>query len=336
MTEARVRSGEPTVAFLDPLHAAIREEIGRALPRGWKAVHAESRDPVHQVAAAAGSEVICVFATPVRAALIAQAPHLKLVHKLGAGIDNIDVDVCAARGIGVARLDGGNAPQVAEHTLLMMLAACRRLPELDRRTRAGEWLKEASRGTNRQIYQRCVGLVGFGAIGREVARRLLNFSAEVIYYDPRAATADDERALCVRRVELDELLAGADIVSLHLPLMPATRGLLDARRLALMKAGSILVNCARGGLVDEPALAAALREGRIAMAALDTFAQEPPTGNELLTLPNIVVSPHVAGVTLDNFASVLRAALVNIENYLQGRGLPPACAVVDPSRTPGT
>lgn len=318
------------IGFLDQLHPAIRDAINTNLPTGWTARHSVSRNFSDQAATITDVDAVYVFATPVRTALIEKATNLRLVHKLGAGVDNIDLETCAARGIAVARLNGGNAVQVAEHTILLMLAASRRLVELDRRTRAGEWLKEDSRGCNHQLQGKQIGFVGFGAIGRQVARMLLPFGVDIVYYDVTGLRSEEEQQLQVRRLELDDLLASSDIVSLHVPLMDATSNLLNAQRLEKMKQGAILVNCARGGLVDEAALVNALESGHLAAAALDTFAKEPPNGSRLLELNQTIVTPHVAGASFENFISVLQAAISNTSSYFGGQGLPAACAVVTP------
>jgi D-3-phosphoglycerate dehydrogenase len=310
------------VAFLDSLHPAVAALIRSSLPRDWSARFAKSRAFPDQAAALARAEVAFVLGAPVGAELIARAPRLRLVQKLGAGVDKIDREACAGRGIAVARLAAGNAVPVAEHTVMLMLAALRRLPLVDRRTREGAWLKEEARGMHRQLHGKRVGLVGFGAIGRRVAAVLAGFGVEIVYYDPRPAPPEVERRLEARRLPLDEVVETSDILSLHLPLLPETARIIDAQRIARMKPGAVLVNCARGGLVDEGALARALDEGRLMAAALDTFETEPPVGSPLLRLERTVVTSHLAGATLDNFAAVLARAIDNARRYLDGLGLP--------------
>lgn len=318
-------------AFLDQFHPAIRATIERMAPGGWTVRFARSNAAPDQAEAAADAALLFPVAAPVRAELLAAAPHLRLIQKLGAGVDRIDLDTCRRRGIAVAKLSAGNAIPVAEHTVLMILAACRRLPEMDRRTRKGEWLKEHARGVNRHIHGKRVGLVGLGAIGMQVARALSGFGVEIVYYDP-AVTRDAASAVAAAPLALDDLLATADIVSLHLPLLPETAGIIDARRIALMKTDAILVNCARGGLVDEAALAQALNEGGLFAAAIDTFGTEPPAGSPLLESDRTVVTPHMAGATLDNFANVLKRGFANAEGYLANGRLPNGDAVFAPSR----
>jgi phosphoglycerate dehydrogenase-like enzyme len=316
------------VAVIDPFHPNIREHIRVAMPAGWTARFGD-REPARG-AVVAEADVLFVMAAPVGAELIAQARRLRLIQKLGAGVDRIDLTACTARGIAVARLAAGNAVPVAEHTVLLMLACYRRLPLADRRTRAGQWDKEDARGVNRQLRDKRIGLVGFGAIGREVASVLAGFRAEIVYYDPVRAPPELEARLKVRWLPLDELIATADIVSLHLPLLPETAGLIDAARIRRMKKGAVLINAARGGLVHEAALADALKDGHLAAAGLDAFAREPPIGSPLLGLDETVVTPHLAGATIDNFGGIIDRAVANAVEYLETGRLPERDAVVLP------
>ena len=186
------------------------------------------------------------------------------------------------------------------------------------------------RGENRQLHGKTVGIVGFGAIGRQLARLLAGFDVEIAYHDPQCADPAQEAALGVRHAGLDALISEADVLSLHLPLLPQTAGLISAERIAAMKPGAILVNAARGGLVGDGALADALRAGHIFAAGLDAFAEEPPVGNPLLALSNTVVTPHCAAATIDNFASVAARATQNYARFLAGQALPAQDVVVPP------
>lgn len=320
----------PRIAVIDPFHPRILETIRTALPEGWTLSVTEGPGEPQHAAAMADADMAFVMATPMPRSLLAAAPRLRFIQKLGAGVDRIDTAFCTERGIAVARLEAGNAIPVAEHTLLLMLAACRNLPRLDRQTREGRWEKERVRGENRHLHGMTVGLVGFGAIGRQVARLLAPFGVTLVYFDTRRAAPVDEAAFGARYAGLDDLIAMADIVSLHLPLMPETRNLLSAERLRAMKRGAILVNAARGGLVDETALAAALRDGHLQAAAIDAFAEEPPVGNPLLALDSTVVTPHCAGATIDNFAAIAERAVANARRILAGVPLPEGDTVVPP------
>ena len=206
------------------------------------------------------------------------------------------------------------------------------MPQIDARTRAGVWSKEDARGMHRQLQHKTVGLVGFGAIGKEVAKRLRGFDVTILYYDPFRASADVEQSLGVKYADLDELVRAADIVSLHLPLLPQTAGIINADRIHAMKAGAVLINCARGGLVDEAALAEALKAGRLFGAGIDAFSTEPPVGSPLLELENTVVTSHLAGATLDNFSGIVARAVENAKAVLRGDTLPETDVVIAPER----
>jgi phosphoglycerate dehydrogenase-like enzyme len=322
------------VAFLDRFHPEIYSAIERALPQGWIGRFAGSPESSDQAAVVSEADLLFVMAAPVTAQILSAAPRLRFIQKLGAGFDKIDLKTCRERDIAVARLAGGNAIPVAEHTVLLILAALRRLPLMDRRTRAGEWLKEEARGVNRQLTGKIVGIVGFGAVGKVLAKMLTGFAADVLYFDPVLPQPELERQLRVRYSPLEELLATADIVSLHLPLTPETAGLINKDRIAKMKPGAVLINCARGGLVDEKALAAALVEGRLFAAGVDAFAHEPPIGSPLLALDQTVVTPHMAGATVDNFGFVIERAIRNAALYLSGAGLPREDVVFLPPNAP--
>jgi D-3-phosphoglycerate dehydrogenase len=272
------------------------------------------------------------MAAPMPKELLSEAKRLRFIQKLGAGVDRIDLDVCREQRIGVARLHAGNSIPVAEHTILLMLATYRQLPQIDARTRAGVWSKEDARGMHRQLQHKTVGLVGFGAIGKEVAKRLRGFDVAILYYDPFPASPEIEKQLGVTRANLDALLRTSDIVSLHLPLLPETVGIIDAKRIAAMKQDAVLINCARGGLVDEAALVKALKEGRLFGAGIDAFSTEPPIGSPLLALENTVVTSHLAGATLDNFSGIVARAVQNATAILRGDTLPETDVVIAPKR----
>ena len=262
-------------------------------------------------------DVIWHVLRPISGDDLARAARLRLVHKLGAGVNTIDVDTATARGIAVANMPGANAPSVAEGTLLLMLAALRRLPALDRATREGRgWPSDPTLGeTVRDIGGCTVGLVGYGNIAKQVERILLAMGADVLH----TSTRDD--GLPTWR-PLPDLLASSDIVSLHLPLTDATAGLLGRDALAAMKPDAVLVNTSRGPIVDEAALVDALRGGRLAAAGLDVFATEPvPADNPLLGLPNVVLTPHVTWYTADTMRRYLEFAVDNCERLRDGRDL---------------
>ena len=254
---------------------------------------------------------------PLSGADLRRGDRLRLVHKLGAGVNTIDIDTATALGIAVANMPGANAPSAAEGTVLLMLAAMRRLLELDSATRAGRgWPTEAGLGeTVRDIGSCTVGLVGYGNIAQRVEKIVAAMGARVIH----TSTGDDGTpGWC----ELSDLLAASDIVSLHLPLTPQTERLIDRTALESMKPNALLVNTSRGAIVDEPALVAALRSGRLAAAGLDVFASEPVAAdNPLLRLDNVVVTPHVVWYTQDTMRRYLVEAIDNCRRLRDGQDL---------------
>lgn len=258
------------------------------------------------------------------AAALDDAAKLELIHQWGTGTDGIPIEAARARGISVARSPGVNAPTVAEATLALMLATLRRLPQVHNSVRAGQWEQPDLWREARDLGSLTVGLVGMGAIGAEVAKRLAGFGCEVIY--TRASGRIPKCSL--RFAPLDTLLAECDVASLHLPLTDTTRGMINADALASMKQGAVLINTSRGGLVDEAALVAALARGQLSGAGLDVFASEPVSpDNPLLSMPQVVTLPHVAGRTLDNFNRMVSHWANNIRSHVAGREIPPGCLV---------
>lgn len=256
--------------------------------------------------------------------ILARAPQLALIHQWGTGVDGIPLDQARERGITVARSPGINAPTVAEATLALILAGLRHLPQVHATLRAGHWEMPELWNQARDLGGCTVGLIGMGAIGRAVAKLLVPFGCEVIYTNASGPRSGSE----LRHVQFGELLGQSDIVSLHLPLTASTRGMIDAGAMARMRPGALLVNTARGGLIDEQALIRALRTGRPGAAALDVFATEPvDPANPLLSMENCITLPHVAGRTRDNFDRMVLHWAGNIRAHAQGHAIDPGCLV---------
>lgn len=252
-------------------------------------------------------------ATRVTAALLAAAPQLRVVGRAGAGTDNIDVDAATERGILVLNTPGSNAVSVAEHTLALMLALARRIPQLNTALHAGRWEKAGAAGI--ELRGKTLGLVGFGRVGTEVARRARALEMRVIVSDPYISTEVAAEA-GAELLPFADLLAQADFVSLHASLSATTEKMINRDSLLRMKCGAYLVNTARGELVDEAALAEALRSGHLAGAALDVFCEEPPRNSPLLGLPNVIVTPHVAGSTAEAQEEVGWLIAQQVRDYL--------------------
>jgi phosphoglycerate dehydrogenase-like enzyme len=246
--------------------------------------------------------------------VLAACPGLRLISIWGTGTDNVDLVACRGRGVTVTNTPGVNAHAMAEHTLALMLAVTRRIPELDRETRAGQW----PRGLLVQLEGKTLGLVGLGAIGSRVAHLARAFDMRLLAttFGPDGGRA---AAVGARHVPLETLLRESDIVSLHLRLSAETTGYLDRGRLALMRPTAYLVNTARGALVDKAALVDALRARRLAGAALDVFHEEPiPAGDPILELPSVVLTPHNGGMTREVIEDGLLRAVENVAHFLRG------------------
>lgn len=251
--------------------------------------------------------------TQVRISLLDHAPRLRCVGRLGVGLDNIDLEECRRRSIAVHPATGANDLAVAEYVMTAALMLLRGAYLSTALVASGAWPRQALIG--RELDQRTMGLVGFGSIARELARRAQDMGMQIVAYDPHL-TAGDPAWQLARAVSLDGLLEVADVVSLHVPLTPATTKMIAATQIAAMKSGAILVNAARGGIVDEQALAKALKAGKIGGAALDVFEVEPLTaeaGAKFVGLPNLILTPHIAGVTDE---SNVRVSNVIVEKVL--------------------
>lgn len=249
-------------------------------------------------AAAHAAEVGALFVrtyTNVTAEYLAAYPNVKFVLRAGVGLDNIDTKECERRGIQVINSPGANANAVAEYVVGAAISALRNFAQQSLSLRAGTWRTKELMGS--EMKGKTFGLVGCGNVGKMIARKLSVWElAEVIGYDPYL-TAEQLAAAGIRKCELAEVIAQADIVSLHVPLIPETMHLIGEQQFAAMKQGALLINAARGGVVDEAALAVALKGGKLAGAVLDVYEHEPEVGPELLALPNVITTPHIAGYT---------------------------------------
>jgi D-3-phosphoglycerate dehydrogenase len=286
-------------------------------------------------------------ATRVTAEVLAAAPRLKVVGRAGIGLDNVDVAAATKQGVMVVNAPQSNVVSAAEHTIALLLAQARNIPQAHATLRGGRW--ERSRFTGAELYGKTLGVVGLGRVGTLVAHRLHAFGMRIVAYDPyvsheRAAQMD------IELLPLDEVLRRADFVTIHLPKTPETVGLLGAERLALMRPGARLVNTARGGIVDEAALAKAVESGHIAGAALDVFAEEPTTASPLFEVDDVVVTPHLGASTAEaqdkagiTIAEQVMLALddqfvpfaVNVEAAPAGRSRS-RWSATSPSTTPGS
>lgn len=271
-----------------------------------------NRSPEELDALLTNAVAAIVSTDPFTPEVLVAHPQLQVIARVGVGFDSIDITAASLCGVMVTTTSGANETTVADHTLALMLAATRRITEHDQNVKAGKWLRTGDH-MSWLLTGATVGLIGYGAIGRLVAQRLRGFDTRILVSDP-AFTGDD----LVESVTLHELLAKSDIVSLHAPLLPSTRGLIGAREIDLMKRSAMMINTGRGGIVNEAALAAALRENRLRYAGVDVFDTEPPGSSSLLTLDNAVLTPHVAGVSEASVAEMVERAALSVLDAVAG------------------
>jgi glyoxylate reductase len=267
--------------------------------------------------------IVALLTDRIDRAFLAETPRVRLVANVAVGVDHVDLDACRERGVRVTHTPDVLTDATADLTFALILAAARRVAEGDRMVRRGEfpaWTLGTMLGS--AVHHRTLGLVGLGRIGRAVARRARGFSMPILYHQRHRADAALEQELGATWAPLDELCARADVVSLHCPLTPETRGLFDGARFARMKPGSIFVNTARGGCVDEAALARALRDGPLGAAGLDVFRDEPHVEPSLRDAPNAVLTPHVGSAERATRTAMADVAVANVLAWIAGQPLP--------------
>jgi D-3-phosphoglycerate dehydrogenase / 2-oxoglutarate reductase len=287
----RANVSTPIVLIAEELSPAGIEHLGD----GFEIRYADGADRAQLLAALADADAVIIrSATAIDAEALEHAPKLRVVARAGIGLDNVDVEAATRAGVMVVNAPTSNIVSAAEHAVALLLAVARNVPQAMASLRGGQWKRSAFTGA--ELQDKVAGLLGLGRIGVLVAQRLAAFGMTVIAYDPYVAAAR-AAALGVRLVSLDELLAESDFISVHLPKTAETVGIIGDRQLRVVKPGVRIINAARGGLVDEAALASALNDGRIAGAALDVYATEPCTDSPLFALPNVVVTPHLGAST---------------------------------------
>lgn len=290
------------------------------LPAGFRLLMLERNDPESLLAAIPKADYLLASGrVKITAEALSLAPKLKMIQRTGVGLDSLALDAIREREIPLYVNQGVNARSVAEHTLLLILACLRRLPQIHRNTANGVWKKQAQGVLTSELAGKTVGLIGMGSIGKIVASLLRAFQANVVYHKPRRLSEAEEQVLGITYLPLEELAATSDVVSMHCPMTPETANMINADFLARMKPGAIFVNTARGGLADMPALTQALQSGRLSFAGLDVYDQEPVLpGSPILKLDNVILTPHIGGITADSFRRMMHDAMRNIERFDQG------------------
>jgi len=313
-------TSRPRIILLDPLSDSGRQRFAALVDPAFELVMARSYDPDEQTQLMESAQYAITGQVPVPAELLKRARQLRLLHKWGVGVDNIDLEAARSAGISVARLPGSNAIPVAEYTIGLMIALLRNLAWGHNQLKQGHWGSRSLPHDSLMLNGRTVGLVGYGAIGQRVATLLRAFGCRVL------ATRRSMQNTPVDGVEivaLERLLSESDVVSLHCPLTAETSGLIDRKALQRMKPHAVLINVARGGVVNESDLHWALKTRVIMGAATDVYDIEPlPADSPLLELDNLVVSPHLAGIAADNFQPTISRMLANIQRIERGEPLP--------------
>src|ERR1700674_1329791 len=281
---------------------------------GWEVLTSDQIEGKLTAELESADALIVRSAVQADAALLANAKKLRVIGRAGVGVDNIDLDAATRQGIAVMNTPGANAIAVAEHTLAMMLAMARPIGRANELMHAGKWEKKSLQGT--ELRGKTLGIVGLGRIGMEVARRARAFGMEIIAHDPFVSTAVAKEQ-GIRTAKLEEVYASADYLTLHVGLTPQTTGMINAESVKRMKRGVRLVNCARGELVDEAALAQALKQGHVAGAALDVFTEEPLKNSPLTAMDNVILTPHIGGSTHEAQEAVGYQIALQVKEYLK-------------------
>jgi phosphoglycerate dehydrogenase-like enzyme len=311
-------SQKPVVILVPPSDAT--GELARSIaPAHIDLVLAQPGTATFQAALPKAEFMICYPHVKMEDAFYKAAPKVRLVQLLSAGYDAVDLDAARRAKVPVSNNGGANAISVAEHAVMLMLTVARRVVWQHASVSGGRWRGNGPPPTMYELYDKTLGIIGLGNIGRKVARRAQAFGMKIEYYDIKRLTEDEEDALGVKFRLLTELLKRSDFVSLHVPLNASTKHLIGARELALLKPSAILVNTSRGPVIDEVALTKALAENKFFGAGLDVFDEEPtPPNNPLLKLENVVLTAHFAGPTSDNHVARFRNAFDNVERMMRG------------------
>lgn len=310
----------------DPIRILVTDHLAEEGVRLLKAEDRVTVDVKSKVTPAELLELIGQYdglvvrsGTQVTKEVLAKAKKLKVIGRAGAGLDNIDLETASKQGVIVMNAAGGNTISTAEHTMSLILSLTRNIPQACSNLKSGRWDRTSFMGV--ELYGKYLGIIGMGRVGSEVAKRAVAFGMRILVYDPYLSREKVAELKAEAVTDLAEIYRKADYITIHTPLTQETKNLIGEKELALMKKGVRIVNCARGGIVNEKALAAAIQKGQVAGAALDVFEQEPPTCRELLELPQVIVTPHLGASTEEAQNNVAREIAVSVRDCLLGRGI---------------
>jgi glyoxylate reductase len=307
------------ILYIDKVNVEIKELLIEQTPKGFELWFWNEMDTHVRAEKITRADYLLVAAQKLSEDTISLASNAKLIQKTGIGVDNIDTDSASKLGLPVCNTPGANATGVSELTILLILALYRKLPYINEATKSGKWLMWELRPSSYEMQGKTHGFIGFGNIGRETAKRSKAFGTEIIYFDKFRLTEEEEKDLGVRYSSLEDVIIKSDIISLHVPLLPETKGLLGEKELKMMKKNAVIINVARGGVVDENALYDALKSKIIAGAGIDVWESEPTNPNHpLFSLENIIASPHIGAGTRDTLTRVVQNAFDNIRRVELG------------------
>jgi len=323
------------IVYLDVATPALRASVEALVPPGFHLTFADAETEEEKVAAVANADYVLLWAATMPASIIDAAKDVRLIQKVGEGTDRIDVAAATQKGIVVAKTSGNSSDSVAEGATMLILAALRWLPRLHNDMLSGKFSKFDYLDTSHELRGKQVGIVGIGKIGISVAEQLQGFSASLVYYDVVSLPAAEEERLHLRRVSLEELLQTSDVITLHVPLIPATRGMIDARAFSMMKPTATIVNTCRGQVIDEEALYDALLNKRIRAAAIDALWKEPPDfDNPFFKLENVIWMPHCTSSTIEAAINGFKRGFENILLVESGKSLNPLDVAPVPKAEP--
>lgn len=310
----------PTVLLTNKYSDNVLAVVRKELPEGFDFISLQSANKEELVRNAPQADYFLASGrVSIDREVIDSAVKLRMIQRTGVGTDTIDLKTLREKGIPIYVNAGINSVSVAEHAILLILSVLRRLTAVDAGVKSGKWGKNDVGIGCHSLRGKTVGMIGMGSIGKSVVKMLRPFGVSIMYYKPVRMPEQDERELNIQYCEMSDMLKQTDILSLHCPLTPQTRGLIGKSEIASMKHGAVIINTARGPLIDEAALVNALKSGHIKGAGLDVFSQEPPNqDNPLLKLDNVILTPHVSGLTLETFSKMMRDAFENIKAFEDG------------------